>query len=242
MTTAAGMVLAEFERAVHNKGGESNDSVRNGRLVVVQDLGSLSRRFWSKVDKDRPGGCWEWMGAKNEAGYGTFVMNRTQQPAHRVAWVLLRGPIPDGFHIDHLCKNPPCVNPEHLEPVTPEENKRRGSAWLLAGQKNARKTHCPLGHPYDDVNTLHLSGGRRDCRTCNRSGTRASKRSKTHCPAGHEFTPENTFLDSSRWRRCLTCRRARDRERNNRRCHSTHVLPVGVERPPTFTPTGSHPK
>ena len=74
-------------------------------------------------------GCWEWTGPGNGHGYGrwSFSVNGRLKSVmvHRLAWELWRGPIPDGHHIDHLCRNRLCFNPSHLEPVTPAENNRR---------------------------------------------------------------------------------------------------------------------
>jgi hypothetical protein len=129
---------------------------------------SHADRFWPKVDKG--GSCWRWLAGKDSAGYGTFKLSGRQLGAHRVAFELVRGPIPEGMHLDHLCRNPSCVNPAHLDPVTPGENIRRGLVSLLAKESNnggrfhAAKTHCPNGHAYDMVN----SHGRRGCRTCRR--------------------------------------------------------------------------
>jgi hypothetical protein len=76
--------------------------------------------------------------------------------AHRIAYELLVGPISEGMQLDHLCRNPSCVNPTHLEPVTSQENIIR---------ERAARGQCPKGHPYDDANTS-VWGGRRYCRTC----------------------------------------------------------------------------
>jgi hypothetical protein len=82
-------------------------------------------RFWEKVDKS--GECWLWQAGKC-AGYGRFFVPGSRPvPAHRWAYEALVGPIPDGLVIDHLCRNPACVNPAHMEPVTIVENVRRGS-------------------------------------------------------------------------------------------------------------------
>ena len=89
---------------------------------------TLAERFWSKVDHPDANDCWPWLGAKNPKGYGRIKADggrRTLQ-AHRVAYELLVGPIPDGHHLDHLCRNRGCVNPSHAEPVTPKENIGRG--------------------------------------------------------------------------------------------------------------------
>ncbi len=92
----------------------------------------VADRFWEKVDAT--GDCWEWLGSRHSKGYGWFRMGSQMKKAHRVAWVLLIGPIPDGLTLDHLCLNPPCVNPDHLEPVTAAENTRRA----LKGRRTER--------------------------------------------------------------------------------------------------------
>ena len=116
------------------------------------------QRFWSKVDV---GDCWQWTAVTNQEGYGRFRLNGRLESAHRVAWQHLVGPIPDGHHMDHLCRNHGCVNPDHLEPVTHSENIRRGSV----ASRNRNKTHCKRGHPYDDENTRWYRGGR-NCQAC----------------------------------------------------------------------------
>lgn len=70
-------------------------------------------------------GCWEWRGGRSRAGYGVFSVDRIQVKAHRFIYELLVGPIPSGLVIDHLCSNPPCVRPDHLEAVTTAENVQR---------------------------------------------------------------------------------------------------------------------
>ena len=90
----------------------------------IQEAESIEARFWQKVDKS--GDCWEWIGAVS-SGYGHFQTDGGTTTAHRVAYQLLVGPIPDGLHVDHLCRNTLCVNPDHLEPVTQAENNRRAA-------------------------------------------------------------------------------------------------------------------
>lgn len=125
---------------------------------------TTGQRFWAKVNKTET--CWLWTGSRTAEGYGTFApTRRTRIGAHRYAYIISVGPIPDGLTLDHLCRNPGCVNPAHLEPMTMWENQQRGaSPWAL----NAAKTHCKRGHPFDSVNTRINADGRRQCRACDR--------------------------------------------------------------------------
>jgi hypothetical protein len=94
---------------------------------------SLAERFWAKVDRRGPNECWPWVGAKLQHGYGHLKVGDSYPPAHRVAYELLVGLIPEGLQIDHLCRNRACCNPAHMEPVTPLENTRRGDATKWRG-------------------------------------------------------------------------------------------------------------
>lgn len=186
------------------------------------------QRFWPKVNKNglvpeyRPdlGPCWEWLAARASisvggVGYGRFDAGegRSRQ-AHRYAYETLVGPIPEGLQLDHLCRNTLCVNPSHLEPVTPRVNYRRG--FGVSG-RNARKTHCPQGHAYDGANTIQTRDGGRQCRLCSveyqrqlraRRGAGPANATKTHCPKGHPYDEANTVRDGGS-RKCRTCLRER---------------------------------
>lgn len=107
-------------------------------------------------------GCWEWLGAKQPSGYGKMYWDYKTLLAHRVVYELVRGPIPEGLQLDHLCRNPSCVNPSHLEAVTARENVLRSDS--TAG-RNGRKTHCKRGHEFTPANTYIRPRGR-ECRAC----------------------------------------------------------------------------
>jgi hypothetical protein len=123
-------------------------------------------RFLARIDRTES--CWLWTGTKGSAGYGQMYLSWARRPvlAHRLAYLLFVGPVDDGLQLDHLCRVRHCVNPDHLEPVTQQENIRRGDG----GIRNRVKTHCPKGHPYDEVNTRWCRRGNgkafRMCRAC----------------------------------------------------------------------------
>lgn len=82
-------------------------------------MSSLDYEFWQKVSKSE--GCWEWQAGRS-TGYGILKVNGIPKRAHRVAYELENGPIPEGLVIDHICHNPPCVKPAHLRVATPMQN------------------------------------------------------------------------------------------------------------------------
>lgn len=125
---------------------------------------NLPERFEASIAYCPTTGCWLWQGPAMGNGYGVFNVGHKHFSAHRFAYESLKGPIPEGLTIDHLCRNRACVNPDHMEPVTNVVNVMRGIS--LAAQ-NARKTHCKRGHEFTAENTL-VSGGRRQCRACHR--------------------------------------------------------------------------
>lgn len=137
--------------------------------------------------------CILWEGRIDKGGYG----RRGPKLVHRVEYEKKVGPIPKGLTIDHLCHNADltcnagsaclhrrCYNVEHLEPVTRAENILRGNGW---GGVNAKKTHCPQGHSYDETNTYLGPDGHRDCRTCVRTRQRATYRQRRNAVMGEDY-------------------------------------------------------
>lgn len=137
---------------------------------------SLVERFWAKVDKTPL--CWEWTAHLSRDGYGKFSADgRKIEGAHRVAYELLVGPIPEGMQLDHVCRNRSCVRPSHLEVVTNAENQRRGIAGEVLRRRLLAIDECKHGHPYTPENTyVDPRTGARNCRECGRARCRARRR------------------------------------------------------------------
>lgn len=142
-----------------------NRGLRDGTLTLVQPQAPAEERFWRFVDAD--GDCWDWTGTIHSKGYGYFNAGKDgNQRAHRYAWTILVGPIPPHMTIDHVCKRKHCVNPDHMEIVTTQENNLRSGSFSAL---NARKTHCKNGHEFTLENTyVQYNKGKpgRRCRTC----------------------------------------------------------------------------
>lgn len=132
---------------------------------------SLADRFNEKYVVHQESGCWLWAAYVDKKGYGHIGSGppaHTVLGAHRVSYELHKGAIPEGLYLDHLCRNPSCVNPAHLEAVTHAENIRRGM--------RATQTHCKNGHEFSAANTIRR--GQRFCRTCHNLETKLYKRKK----------------------------------------------------------------
>lgn len=117
-----------------------------------------------------PSGCWVWPGASNDRGYPVIGIDSTTLYVHRLTYRIARGPLVDGLTIDHLCRNPSCVNPMHLEQVTSAVNTARADG-------NSRKKFCSKGHPYDGPNLRTWTDARgytrRYCVQCTNDRNRA---------------------------------------------------------------------
>lgn len=134
---------------------------------AVKSTGEKFLRHVS-VDTDDADACWIWNGARTKGGYGVFARgsgrgNTTNTTAHRIAYELYVGAIPDGYEIDHLCRVKLCVNPAHLEAVTSRENNLRSES---TSSRNAHKVACESGHLYAEHGYVNPTTGRRRCRTC----------------------------------------------------------------------------
>lgn len=202
-------------------------------LVGRKGLPTHRERFWAAVDRTGPGGCWSWAAGKvGGGGYGQFALWPRLLRAHRVAYELLIGPIPDGLVLDHLCRNHACVNPAHLEPVTDKVNVLRGVGPAAV---NSVKTHCPHGHILAGENLYeHPSNKQRVCLECRRRNQMTShyrQKSKklgrsvgpgiprlytcADCGTQGQASPAGGTLPS----RCPTCQRVREAARKRaRRC------------------------
>lgn len=131
----------------------------------------IEERFKEKYRVDQESGCWIWTASLMPNGYAQFRYSRAKNGyGHRFSYEHHIGPIPEGRQIDHLCKNKACVNPDHLDVVTPKTNIERIGPRRSA---NAEKTHCPRGHPLSGDNLYVFPNRRaRTCRTCRREYAR----------------------------------------------------------------------
>jgi hypothetical protein len=202
-------------------------------------------RFWAKVNKmgpwslikSAPGRCWVWTGAqRNKKGYGGFWVasaagTKGQVYVHRWSYETLVEPIPDALVIDHLCRRPSCVNPAHLEPVTPAVNTQRGA---MGHRQVCRRGHALKG----DNLILQESGGKtfRRCKICmtvREDGTPVvANGDKTHCKRGHPLEGEHLIVLPDGKRRCRTCVNIKRRERSGQHAAEREAQRAAQPPPP----------
>jgi hypothetical protein len=189
----------------------------------MNDIHTERRRFWSRVKADNSG-HWLWVGGLRDNGYGMFAVRKpdgrwTQTTAQRFAYQDLKGSIPDGYEVDHLCRVRHCVRPEHLEAITVEENRKRRDRKVIFNvpldfkplpiipskptppPKIDRSKYCLNGHEYAIAGKIPNGKGRTGkaiftCAECRRiqsvkkrNGNAAKNRKS--CPKGHPYSGEN---------------------------------------------------
>jgi len=214
--------VAEPDAVQRNTANRRRGSTAERAVARVADYGDprMNEHFWSKVYPCPITGCWLWGDRPSGQGYGQYRWGRRRPVAHRFLWETLFGPVPPGLQLDHLCRVRCCVNPAHLEPVTPQVNNLRG---IGPSARYAARTHCDKGHEFTPDNTYRRRSGGRECATCTADrmrrkrqaagkspGPAAINATKTHCIRGHALEGDNIRV-ANRRRVCRTCERERMR-------------------------------
>lgn len=147
----------------------ARESVPKWNVIMAGKGIPLIQRFFKNVGKRSNDECWEWRGGRDQNGYGIIGKGKRHSgrwQAHRLSWTLYNGPIPMGLVLDHICCNPPCVNPAHLRVCTQYENIMYSKCITAL---NAGKSECIHGHSFADayIITNRTTGQQsRKCRVC----------------------------------------------------------------------------
>lgn len=168
-----------------------------GSQVSWEDAVPFMKQRLEMRIKHTDSGCWEYTGNCNEWGYGQLDVRKQRWMAHRLAYTLWIGPIPEGMDILHSCDNPPCINPAHLRPGTQLENSLE---MVAKGRTDAQKREaCPRGHKYDEHNTGRYGKSKwRDCKICSRARNRIragwpEELAYSMGPVPHGYRPVNAI-------------------------------------------------
>lgn len=149
-------------KPVHSGSNLIQDTIKQN-VSNIMNSKQLSN-FVIKIKVDELTGCWLWQAQLSYEGYAKFQIGRKNALAHRVAYEYWVGKIPKGLEIDHLCRTRNCVNPQHLEAVDHDENRRRGTS----NNQYKNTSHCIYGHPFSGKNLYIQPNGERRCRICRR--------------------------------------------------------------------------
>ena len=192
------------------------------RLTHFQALDGFSDKevqrflYWVRVEGEKE--CWFWAGYRDPRGYGRFcrsVAANGGRPvaAHRLSYEMFIGPIPNGYQVHHLCINPSCCRPDHLEALDIPTHVKKTASHA------SNQTHCIRGHEFTPENTRMYRGGR-TCRACVAARWHwghdpdyipKGPHSRLYCMNQHPLFGENMELiplvDGRFRRRCKTCRR-----------------------------------
>jgi len=152
------------------------------------------QRFDENTYREPNSGCWLWLGTTNGRDYGSLTRGNKVRLAHRLSYERHKGAIPEGLQIDHLCRVPSCINPDHLEAVTSRENTLRGALPKILRERAANRTHCRRGHIRTPETSYRTKAGAITCLVCSgitneviRSQKAAKKGSRVQCPECQTF-------------------------------------------------------
>jgi len=191
--------------------------------MIIPDLPESLYRLVGRVKfPDGVSGCWIWQGSttghhttetkRARPFYGCLVVNKKCVKSHRFFYEQMKGPIPDGLVLDHLCSTTLCVNPDHLEPVTSQENVRRYFAGISQKPYGVwRSLFCRNGHRRTTETIKILSNGRIRCRVCIREKVkrklmrRKERTIKTVCVHGHPYEGNRRIIPKTGDSYCIVC-------------------------------------